>query len=75
MVLTQVSVRFHAQRAAIFVPEPARNSGNIYAALDANRRKKMAKIVMRNAFHSDFRRRMRHTVLAMMPLEASNVAV
>ena len=64
VILTQVAVCFHAQRAAVFVPEPPRYSRNVHATLDANRRKKMTEIVMSNAFHPDFRRRMRHAILA-----------
>ncbi len=63
MILTQVSVRFHAQRAAVFVPQPPRDGRNIHATLDANRRKKMAQIVMRDSLHPDLRRRVRHAVL------------
>jgi len=62
--LTQVSVRFHAQGPAVFVPKPTRYSRNIHATLDANRRKKMAQVVMGNAFHPDFGRRVRHAILA-----------
>lgn len=64
MVLAQVSVCFHAQRAAVFMSKPARDSGNVHTALDADRREEMAEVVMRNTFHPDLRRRVRHAVLA-----------
>jgi membrane-bound metal-dependent hydrolase YbcI (DUF457 family) len=62
--VAQMAVGFHAQRTAVFVPKPPRDSRNIHAALDANRRKKMAQVVMGNAFHPDFGRRVRHAILA-----------
>jgi len=41
VVLPQVPVRFHAQGAAVFVPEPAGDGRDVYAAFDANRRKQV----------------------------------
>ena len=38
MVLAQVAVRFHTQRAAVFVSKPTRNGWNVHAALDTNGR-------------------------------------
>jgi hypothetical protein len=54
VVLAQVSVHFHAQRAAVFVPEPPRHGRNVHAAFDADRREKTAQIVVGNPFHSIF---------------------
>ena len=59
-----MAVGFHAQRTAVFVPKPARDSRNIDAAFDTNGREKMSKIVMSDSLHSDLRRRVRHAVLA-----------
>jgi hypothetical protein len=36
VILAQVPVRFHAQRAAVFVAKPTRNGENIDASFDAN---------------------------------------
>ena len=64
MILPQVPVRFHAERTAIFVAKPSRDSRNIHAALDANGREEVSQIVMSNSLHSDLCRGVRHTVLA-----------
>jgi hypothetical protein len=64
VVLAQVSVHFHAQRAAVFVPEPPRHGRNVHAAFDADRREKTAQIVVGNPFHSNLRCCMSHAVLA-----------
>ena len=50
----QMPVRFHCQRAAVFVSEPARNGRNIHAAFDAARREQMPQVVMRDAIRADF---------------------
>ena len=52
----QVAVRFHCQRASIFVPKPTRNGRNVHAAFDAARRKQMPQIVVRDAIRADFLR-------------------
>ena len=53
-VLTpQVAVRFHRQRPAVFVSEPARNGRNVHAAFDAAGREQMPQIVMGDATCSD----------------------
>ena len=64
MILPQMAVGLHAQGTAVFMSEPARDSRNIYAALDANRRENMTKIMVRNPFHPDLRSCVRHAVLA-----------
>lgn len=58
-------VGLHTERAVILMSEPARNGGNIHTALDANRREQMAQVVMCDSPHPNFRRRMRHAVLAL----------
>ena len=65
MFIAQVAVRFHTQRTAILVAEPARDGGDIDAALDANGRKEMAKIVMSDPLHSDLCGSVRHAVLTL----------
>ena len=60
MFIAQVPIRFHAQRAAVFMPEPPGHGRNIHATLDANGREKVSKIVMSDSLHSDLRRRVRH---------------
>src|SRR4030095_3345391 len=50
----QVAVGFHCQRAAILVPEPARNGGNIDARLNAAGREQVPEIVMRYAIYPHF---------------------
>ena len=58
-----MSVSFHAKRTAVLMAEPARDSRNINAALNANRREEMAQVMMRDSLHPDLRRRVRHAVL------------
>ena len=41
MILSQMSVSFHAKRSAVFMSEPARDGRNINAAFDADRREKV----------------------------------
>ncbi len=62
MFIAQVAIRFHTQRAAIFVAQPARHGGDIDAALDADGREQMAKIVMSDPLHSDLCGGVRHAV-------------
>src|SRR5436190_8747349 len=63
MVLAQVAVGFHTQWAAVFVSKPARNSGNIDTAFDANGREQMTEVVVSYPLHTDLRRRMCHAIL------------
>ena len=65
MFVAQVAIRFHAQRAAIFVAEPARHGGDIDAALDADGREQMPEIVMCYPLHSDLCGSVRHAVLTL----------
>ena len=60
VILSQVSVRFHAKRTSVLMSEPTRDSRNIDAAFDANGREKVAEIVMSDSLHSDLRRCVRH---------------
>ncbi len=64
MILSQVSVGLHAQSAPVFVAEPSRDSENINAALDTDRRKEVPQIMMRDPLHAELLRRVRHAVLA-----------
>lgn len=41
VILPQMAVGFHAQRAAVLVTEPTRNGWNIHAAFDTNGREQM----------------------------------
>lgn len=58
-------VGLHTKCAPVLVSEPTRNGGDIDAALDANRREQMTKIVVRDAPHPNFRRCVRHAVLTL----------
>ena len=64
VILAQMPVRFHAQRAAILMTKPTRDRRNIHSALDANGREEMPEVVMSYAPHADLRSRVRHAVLA-----------
>jgi hypothetical protein len=61
----QMSVRLHAQRAAVFVAEPTRDGGNIDSALNADCGKEMSQIVVRDSLHSDLLGRLRHADLTL----------
>ena len=60
-----MAVCFHAQRTAVFMPEPPRNRWNVHTAFDADGREEMPQIMVRYAFDSDLCGRMRHAVLTL----------
>lgn len=66
MFVPEVAVGFHAQCAAIFVAEPARDGWEIDTAFDANRSEKVAEIMVSDALHADDLRRPIHAVLALV---------
>ena len=45
MLVAEVAVNFHGQRAAVLVAEPAGDGGNVNAALNAAGGEQMAQIV------------------------------
>ena len=49
VLVAQVAVGFHAQHAAVLMPQPARDRRNVHAGLDTARGKQMAQIVVRDA--------------------------
>ena len=54
MLIAQMTINFHGQRAAVFMTEPAAHCGNINTRLDAKCRKKMPQIVMRETGNAQF---------------------
>jgi hypothetical protein len=53
VLLPQMPVCFHRQRATIRVTEPSRNGRNIDTGLDAAGREKMPEVVMVDRFQAD----------------------
>ena len=52
MLIAQMAVGFHAQRAAVLMSEPARNRWNVHAGLNAACSEQVPQIVVGNAFHT-----------------------
>src|SRR5262249_24089058 len=52
VLIAQVAVRFHCKRAAVFMSEPARNSWNVDATLNAAHCEQMPQVVMRDAIRA-----------------------
>ena len=52
--VAQMSIRFHCQRPAVFVSQPAGNGRNVYAGFYAARREQVPQIMMSDALRSDF---------------------
>ena len=52
MLIAQMTVSFHAQRAAVLVPKPSGDGWNVNTSLNAACCKQMAQVVMRDAFYA-----------------------
>ena len=65
VLLAEVAVSFHTKRSTILVPEPARNRGDVHAALDADGGEKVSQIVVGDPLHTDLFRRVSHAVLTL----------
>ena len=60
MLISQVSINFHCQRAAVFVTQPTRYGRNVHAAFDAPRGKQVAQIVVSQMSYARFLFRAHH---------------
>ena len=65
MGVSQMSINFHPQRAAILVTKPAGNCGNIHTALDAPRREQVSQIVMGQMMNTHLLHRLVHRLLTL----------
>lgn len=65
VLLPEVSVGLHRQRAAVGVPEPSRNGRNIDAGLDAAGREQVPQIVVNELFDLESRTRRPERSLAL----------
>ena len=63
MLVAKMAVGSHRQRAAILVPKPFCDGGNINSRLDADGCKVVAQVVMRKTLHSEFIESSVHGVL------------
>src|SRR5437588_5257632 len=64
MLASQVSIRFHCQRAPVLVSEPAGNGWNVHGGFNASRCKQMPQVVMGDAICSDLLARSIERLLA-----------
>src|SRR6266699_4756007 len=66
---SQMTVRFHCQRAAVLVSKPPGNGRNIHAAFNAARREQVPQVVMCDAICADLLARAIKRLLAFADTE------
>ena len=69
--VSQMSVGFHAQCAAILMSEPTRHRRDVHASLDAARSEQMPQVMVGDAFHPG---QLRGAVYGFLALENAHNA-